>query len=87
MCLFKTALIYLSKYLPFTPSLCDNCYQEQQIEFFCKEENCDITVSLPEAQNGWQASFVELFYHIDDREFIITSEVNVSPDTYPEYVE
>lgn len=80
----KTAWIYASKFLPFSVSICDTCYKEQEIIPNCsEEEECHIEADLPIAGKGWQASFVELYYNIEDRDFIITTEVNISPDTYP----
>ena len=67
----------------FSKNLCDNCYTEQKVEFFCEQGyQCKIEVPLSSVQKGWQASFVELEYLINDVSFIITSEVQISPDTY-----
>ena len=84
----KAALLYVAKYLPFSISVCDTCYKEQEVVSNCIENSaCHIDIDLPVAKKGWQASFVELYYNISGREFIITTEINISPDTYPEYVE
>lgn len=80
----KAAWTYIEKYMPFSLKICDNCYQEQQVSFYCEPNNaCHIEVDLPKNDEGWQASFAELFYNINGREFIVTTEVNISPDTYP----
>ena len=80
----KAAWLYIAKYLPFPISVCDTCYKEQEIIFNCIENSgCHIDVDLPIAKKGWQASFVELYYSIKGREFIITTEVNIFPNTYP----
>jgi len=84
----KAAWIYAAKYLPFSISVCDTCYEEREVISNCIANSaCHIDVDLPIAKKGWQSSFVELHYNIKDREFIITTEVNISPDTYPEYVD
>jgi PhoPQ-activated pathogenicity-related protein len=84
----KAALIYVTKYLPFSIPVCDTCYKEQEIIFNCTENSiCHIDVDLPIAKKGWQASFVELYYNIEGRKFIITTEVDISPNTYPEYID
>jgi PhoPQ-activated pathogenicity-related protein len=62
----------------FYSELCDRCYDQQEIGF---ESNTDaevqIVAKLPSFEQGWQASFLELHYNIDDHEFIITTEVNL----------
>ena len=74
--------------MPFSVSVCDTCYKEQEVVANCAENSaCHIDVALPVAQKGWQASFAELYYNIDGREFIVTTEINISPDTYPEYID
>ncbi|MBY0379308.1 MAG: PhoPQ-activated pathogenicity-related family protein [Rickettsiales bacterium] len=67
----------------FSKNLCDNCYIEQKVEFFCEQGyRCQIEMPLLRVQKGWQASFVEIEYLINDISFIITSEVQISPDIY-----
>lgn len=84
----KTAWVYISKYLPFTIEICDNCYESKEIENNCADDNiCQIEVSLPPINKGWRASFVELHYNIDDREFVITTQARIFPDTYPEFLD
>jgi len=79
----KILLIKLAELLHTNLDVCDTCFKEQNIEFDCADNNhCHIEAHLPMPEKGWQASFVELFYNVDGREFIITTEVNVSPDTY-----
>jgi len=80
----KTAWIYLEKYMPFSLDICDTCYKEQLIDYDCAhQDSFHIDIRLPKDNDGWQASFAELFYNIEGREFIVTTEVNISPDTYP----
>jgi PhoPQ-activated pathogenicity-related protein len=82
----KFILTYVDKY--FSISLCDNCYYESDIPNNCTEgESCHIEAKLPFSNKGWQASFVELYYNIEDRDFIVTTEIGITPDTYPITVE
>ncbi|MBU0744201.1 MAG: PhoPQ-activated pathogenicity-related family protein [Gammaproteobacteria bacterium] len=68
----------------FSGSLCDNCYAEKTLPFNCDENTiCRVHVPLPPFKKGWQASFVELHYNINDVEFVVTTEVNIVPDTLP----
>jgi asparagine synthase (glutamine-hydrolysing) len=50
-----------------------------------EQDICNIDIELPNLSNGWRASFAELHYNIDEREFIVTTEINIYPNTYPEY--
>ncbi|HBS51963.1 MAG TPA: hypothetical protein DEA62_03135 [Coxiellaceae bacterium] len=68
----------------FSGSMGDNCYTEKSVPFDCGENtSCKIQVSLPAFKKGWQASFVELHYEINQIPFIITTEVNIAPDVMP----
>lgn len=80
----KTLWSYLSKYLPFSIDLCDTCYKAQNIPFNCfADHSCNLIVDLPNHKKGWQASFLELHYDIENRDFVITTEIYITPDTYP----
>ena len=77
----KGILVWLSKYL--TISFCDTCYEMQEVKFSCENTNpCQINAKLPTYEKGWQASFVELHYEIEGKEFVITTEVGITPDSY-----
>lgn len=68
----------------FSLDLCDNCYTEKIVDFVCEENySCEIEVQLPAFTRGWQASFVELLYNINGANFVVTTEVNIEPDTMP----
>lgn len=73
----------LIEYMPI--SLCDNCYFKQEVVFNCDPESCNMDIDLPVSQKGWQASFLELHYTVSGKEFITTTEINITPDTYPEH--
>jgi hypothetical protein len=67
----------------FTGSVCDTCYKEKAVEFNCKDNvNCNIQISLPTHEKGWQASFAELHYAINHKDFVVTTEVNIMPDGF-----
>ena len=73
----------LSSY--FFKEICDTCYTAKEIPFSCENgHECEIEVLLPQPEGGWQASFVELHYSLQGMEFVITTEVLVLPDTYPD---
>jgi len=77
---------YFSKWVKsiFSSTLCDVCYSENDVDYSCSGKgSCKIDVSLPTFTKGWQASFVELHYKIDGHDFIITTEVNITPDVMP----
>lgn len=66
-------------------NLCDNCYYEEEIIFSCPpQQECVIEASLESFSKGWRASFLELHYEIEEREFVATTQINIFPDTYPE---
>ena len=78
---FKGFKAMLSNYLPI--SLCDPSYEMQEVEFTCKNNApCQIDAKIPPYDKGWQASFVELYYEVEGKEFIITTEVGITPDSY-----
>ena len=55
----------------------------QEVKFSCENTNpCQINAKLPTYEKGWQASFVELHYEIEGKEFVITTEVGITPDSY-----
>ena len=62
----------------FSSELCDRCFDQQKVGF---ETNADakaqVVAILPSFEQGWQASFLELHYNVDDHEFVITTEVNL----------
>ena len=64
---------------------CDNCYLETIIDFACTENNGQykIIIPLPAFKKGWQASFAEVHYNIGNVDFVITTEVNILPNTAP----
>jgi PhoPQ-activated pathogenicity-related protein len=77
----KGVKAWLSKYLPI--SFCDTCYEMQEVKFACENTNsCQISAQLPLYEKGWQASFAELHYEVEGKEFVITTEVGITPDTY-----
>ncbi|AZL15761.1 PhoPQ-activated protein PqaA family protein [Rickettsiales endosymbiont of Stachyamoeba lipophora] len=79
---------FIKKYIAsfFTSELGDRYYQDEKLPINCEnEEICQITATLPHFQHGWQASFVELNYNIDNHEFIITTEVNVVGEEVANY--
>ena len=83
----KIAWIYASKYLPISISLCDTCYEEQEVSYNCEANDpCHIDVDLPSTKKGWHASFVELHYNLSGKEFVVTTEIDISPNTYPEFI-
>lgn len=62
----------------FSSKLNDKCYDQNDSKFTClKSDSCQIKANLPDFTNGWQASFLELTFNINNYEFIITSEVNI----------
>lgn len=62
----------------FEIDICDNCYEEKIVPFECEDTTeCKISAALSYDLGGWSANFVELYYNIDGRDFIITSEVNI----------
>jgi len=62
----------------FRSDLCDRHYDPRNIEFSCANgELCEIKAYSPECSQGWQASFVEMHYNIDGREFVISTEVDI----------
>lgn len=68
----------------FSRNLCDNCYTEEVVDFACEENGvCKVDIPLPEFKNGWQASFAELHYNINNVPFIVTTEVDIAPDAMP----
>ena len=81
--LWKKFLILFSEYV-FKVSICDNCFEKKEINFACKNEaeECKISAILPDLSNGWRASFIELEYEIAGRNFVTTTEVIISPDSY-----
>jgi PhoPQ-activated pathogenicity-related protein len=82
----KIAWINLSKYFKFNAEVCDTCFKDSDISYQCQnDEICHIDANLPASNEGWQAAFLELFYNIDGREFVITTEVIITPDTYPDH--
>lgn len=84
--LTKSFIIWFSKIFSISVDLCDNCYQEKPAIYNCLEQDiCNIDIELPNLSDGWRASFAELHYNIDEREFIVTTEINIYPNTYPEY--
>ncbi len=71
----------------FHSELCDRCYDQQEIGFE-NHGNAEVQIiaKLPSFQQGWQASFLELHYEIDDHEFIVSTEVNLlSADAYANF--
>jgi PhoPQ-activated pathogenicity-related protein len=66
-------------------NVCDNCYKEEVIPYACQggSSYCNLEIPLPPFKKGWQASFVELHYDIDHKDFVVTTEVNITPDTLP----
>ena len=68
----------------FTQNFGDNTYKEKTIDFVCEEENsCNVDILLPELKNGWQASFAEVYYNINNIPFVVTTEVDIAPDVMP----
>jgi PhoPQ-activated pathogenicity-related protein len=64
-------------------SFCDTCYKSQEVKFTCEDNvTCQINAEIPQHDKGWQASFVELHYNIAGKEFVITTEVGITPDSY-----
>ena len=65
----------------------DNRYQEKDIKFSCEaKKECRVAIPLPKLKRGWQASFVEVHYDIDKVPFVITSEIDITPDVMPPVV-
>ncbi len=68
----------------FSDTICDGCYIEQIIPVTCSDTgSCKMQVALPPIKQGWQASFLELYYNVDHNRFIVTTECNVTPDVMP----
>jgi|GEM_PF-686228 len=68
----------------FSLNLCDNCYTEEIVDFVCEENGvCKVDIPLPEFKNGWQASFAEVHYNINNIPFVVTTEVDIAPDVMP----
>lgn len=76
----KIGLAYLYKILSIEKSVCDTAFAAQDISPNCNQENCRIEIDTPSVKNGYQADFVELFYTINNRNFIITTEALVKPN-------
>jgi PhoPQ-activated pathogenicity-related protein len=82
----KVSQVAFANFFHVKVELCDNCYYEQILYDLCKNtqgQQCDIEVPLAHSSKGWDANFVELFYDIAGKEFVITTEINVTPETYP----
>jgi PhoPQ-activated pathogenicity-related protein len=80
----KTAWLWLTQKLGIKASVCDTCYEERLVTFNCESDKpCNIDVPLNQFDKGWQASFAELHYNIDGQEFVITTTIGITPDTYP----
>lgn len=80
----KVHLMFRKMFYKFSGSMGDNCYTEKIIPFDCeKNTSCKVQVFLPQFKKGWQASFVELHYDIKGTDFVITTEVNITPDVLP----
>lgn len=78
-----TGHLFIKKILSyFSSKLCDNCYEESNQFFDCDNNaECKIQIFLPTFTRGWQASFAEIHYNIDDIDFVVTTEVNIVPNT------
>lgn len=80
---FNLLLKQISHFL-FSKQMCDTCYLSQDININCKDKNtCEIQADLPKFDKGWLAAFVELDFDIGTVPFVITTEVNITPDTMP----
>lgn len=69
----------------FSLEVCDTCYIEHPLTVEC-EKNCAKSIDLPSFSQGWQASFVELNYDINGKDFTVTTEVKIeagAPLTQP----
>ena len=68
----------------FSNNIGDNQYMEKTIAFACKENStCKVGILLPKFKNGWQASFAEAHYDINNVHFVVTTEVGIAPNTMP----
>ncbi|MEI8054456.1 MAG: PhoPQ-activated protein PqaA family protein [bacterium] len=68
----------------FSRNIGDNQYEEETVDFTCEEKgSCKVGISLPKFKKGWQASFAEVHYDINDVHFVVTTEVDIAPKTMP----
>lgn len=69
----------------FSSELCDRCYNQYSLNFDNTSDQHDMQIiaELPPFTHGWQATFLEAHYNIDGREFIITTEVEVTAADSP----
>lgn len=77
---WKIIKAYFYKYFKPEESVCDAAFYAKTLEVSCKEDKCFITSETPVPAKGWQASFIEVFYKIDSREFVVTTEMLVEPE-------
>ncbi len=76
----KIFLAYIYKLFSISKSVCDVPFKSNNIEFTChKDKNCQINLQINNPTDGWQASFIEIFYKINNKSFIVTTEMQVLP--------